>query len=148
MQISVHSLKQVVPAQGQHPLDYLDERYGEAWLYVGRAAIYKGRRLKASPLANPFRVSVNQPRGASVERYRVWLWAQLQRSRQSDEFIHSVLGHLMLIAEGWITSWREPKMALFCWCEQPGPCHAHVIASAAKWLLTPEGQRFLHALPE
>ena len=39
--------------------------------YMGRAMPHLG--LKQSKFANPYKLSKNEPRGATIERYRVWL---------------------------------------------------------------------------
>lgn len=134
MSLSVHSLKQVKPYRGMHPIHYLNDRYGEAWMYVGRAGHFKGYTLEGSPLGNPFRVGANHSRGTAAKRYRYWLWEQMQVAGTNP-----VLGTLCAIA-----AW-EGDLRLYCWCHQPGPCHAHVIVSAVNWLRSSEGQTFLIA---
>ena len=34
-------------------------------------------------------------------------------------------------------------LTLYCWCQQPGPCHGHVIVTAVAWLSSPDGRAFL-----
>ncbi len=136
MPISVHSIKQIPPSQGVHPLDYLNDQYGESWMYVGRRAYYRRRHMKPSPLANPFRVQASQPRGSCVAQYRHWLWQQIQIAGTNP-----VLGVLCSLA-----AW-EDDLRLYCWCQQPGPCHAHVIIAAVAWLRSSEGQAFLITRP-
>jgi hypothetical protein len=50
--------------------------------------------------------------------YRVWLWEQIQKGNAA------VLAELRKINDDTV---------LICWCV-PQPCHAEVIAAAAKWL--------------
>ncbi len=132
MTLFIRSLKQVVPQMGRHPLDELAVQHGEAWLHVGRAATYKGRSLAASPLANPFRIQANCPRGSTIDAYRQWLWTQMQRDGHNP-----VLDRLCALAA------RQTDVSLYCWCQQPGPCHGHVIRSAVMWLQSAAGQHVL-----
>lgn len=44
--------------------------------YMGRAMPHLG--LKQSKFANPYKLSKDEPRGATIERYRVWLWQQIR----------------------------------------------------------------------
>lgn len=47
--------------------------------YMGRAMPHLG--LKQSKFANPFKLSKDEPRGATIEKYRVWLWEQIRAGK-------------------------------------------------------------------
>ena len=82
-------------------------------VYIGRAMPQFG--LKQSKFANPFKLSKEEPRGATIERYRVWLWGQIRSGKITIEDL--------LALEG-----RD----LVCFCH-PQPCHGDVIEAAVKW---------------
>jgi hypothetical protein len=78
-------------------------------VYVGRAMYRGGWRLRASPLANPFRIGCDGDRGEVIAKYRDYL-----------------LGHPDLLA--LLPDLRGKRLG--CWCK-PLPCHADVIAEFA-----------------
>jgi hypothetical protein len=94
----------------------------EGAVYVGRG----GRGLARSPLANPFRLDPNLPRGEQLSvlsSFRRWLWAQLK----ADTPAKRELARLASLPDG----------VLVCFCRPVGrdtpPCHADVIARAIEW---------------
>jgi hypothetical protein len=77
-------------------------------------------------LGNPFPIGVgpNSSREQVIDRYRVWLAKQI---RDGNEPVIRELRRLgQLDAEGRL-------VGLLCWCD-PLPCHAHVVANAARYL--------------
>ncbi len=90
--------------------------FGDTWTYVGREITYFG--LKGSALANPYRRGQDEKPGATLERYRQWLWGRI---KASDEAVLQALRDI------------DESIVLVCWCH-PNPCHAEVIAKAARWL--------------
>jgi hypothetical protein len=81
----------------------------------GAGVVYCGR---PSVLGNPFRLQPEEPRGATIERYRWWMWRKIQAGDQQ------VLGALSAL---------RADSKLGCWCA-PQPCHCDVIIRAWQWL--------------
>jgi hypothetical protein len=77
-------------------------------VFVGRPSI----------LGNPYRLGVGESRGATIDRYRRYLWTQLQRDTPQRREI----ARLAEMEDG----------VLVCFCA-PLPCHANVIAAAIEW---------------
>lgn len=82
-------------------------------VYIGRSMPHFG--LKQSKFANPFKLSKEEPRGATIERYRVWLWGQIRSGKITIEDLLALEGK-----------------DLVCFCH-PHPCHGDVIEAAVKW---------------
>ena len=95
----------------------------EPWcVYVGRAAPRKG--LKASPLANPYRLSEKQAIGYGVRLCTreeiVGLYRRYVLGDRDDAAVRAELDRLLAL-------YREHgRLTLVCWCS-PKPCHAEVI---------------------
>ena len=103
MTIFVHNLRtDTMPANERH-------------VYVGRANNY--RRLKASPLANPYHLTGSESRSLVLMRYEQWLAVARQREPQRIE-----LHRLTELA-------RTGDVHLYCWCA-PELCHADIIREA------------------
>ena len=109
---------------------------GTAWrITIGRARrglgsllpdqVYVGR---PSPLGNPYALGRDGSREQLIDRYRRWLWAQLQAPGSAQE---RELRRLLAQA-------RSGELELLCWCA-PLPCHAVVVRSALLWLAGEEG---------
>lgn len=81
--------------------------------YIGRSMPHFG--LKQSKFANPFKLSKEEPRGATIERYRVWLWQQIRSGKITIEDLLALEGK-----------------DLVCFCH-PHPCHGDVLEAAVKW---------------
>ena len=76
---------------------------------------------RPSPLGNPFKIGKDGTREETIQKYRIWLWKQIQQQTPAyDEFIR-----LARLAT------NEP-VTLVCWCT-PQPCHADVIKNALIW---------------
>lgn len=85
--------------------------------YMGRAMPHVG--LKQSKFANPFKLSKDEPRGATIERYRIWLWQQIRSGKITIQDLLDLDGK-----------------DLVCFCKQPNKevaCHCDVILSAIEW---------------
>lgn len=125
--VSLKQMQRLVAETGDPScsvLDVLDARYGEQWVYIGRKVTLRdGTTLEASPLGNPHRLN-GRERGAVIQPYRCWLWAHLQVANSPQ-----------------VTAIRElsTESVLICWCDQPDPCHGHVVAAAWAHLQTPAG---------
>lgn len=76
--------------------------------------IYIGR---PSRWGNPFRLSSNEPRGATIERYRQWLWDEIRGGRVAIAELCALDGK-----------------TLGCFCK-PAPCHGDILAAAIEWAL-------------
>lgn len=79
--------------------------------------------LHVVSLGNPFPVRGGE-RGSVIAPYRRWLWSRIEAR---DEAVVTDLHELL----DWA---RAEPITLSCWCAQPGPCHAHVVASALRWM--------------
>ncbi len=71
-------------------------------IYIGRAG--KGQD---GYFGNPFRLAPGEPRGASLEKYRVYFYNRLETDKRC---VHALKG-----------------MTLGCFCK-PHPCHGDIIA--------------------
>lgn len=99
---------------------------GHRIIVASLRSIKEGIRIDRghSPLANPFRLENESQREACLERYRQWLWQQMQTpsSREAAEIDRLAA----LVKEGDIT--------ILCWCA-PKICHGQIAARAVKWVL-------------
>lgn len=96
---------------------HLSKTVPEGAEYIGRAMPHFG--LKQSKFANPFKLGDHEPRGATIERYRVWLWEQIRSGVITLEDLLALEGK-----------------DLVCFCKQPNkevPCHGDVVAAAVVW---------------
>lgn len=82
-------------------------------IYIGRSM--KTQKLKASPLANPFRLSDSKSREQCLSQYRNWLNGQLQINSPA----RAELGRLVELA-------KKFPLKLACWCA-PESCHGDII---------------------
>lgn len=88
----------------------------EGAVYVGRPHV--GRGLPGSKFANPFPVGRSVPdelRSQSLEKYRHWLWAEIQANRITLSEIKALDGH---------------DLACFC---APKACHGMIVKQAVEW---------------
>jgi hypothetical protein len=94
---------------------------------VWAVSVYVGR---PSALGNPFSVSRYGSRPVVIQLYRRWLWAEVRRglAGAGGPAWVALLGIVRLVAAG-------TEVRLACWCS-PLPCHADVVASAVRWLLS------------
>lgn len=98
--------------RSQHSLDASHRD----WMYIGRGSKQFG--LERSPLANPFKLG-GRKRGATLPAYKRYLWKQIRQGNRD------IIAALLQV---------KPTTALVCHCEQPGPCHGHVVMAAAQWV--------------
>lgn len=94
-------------------------------VYVGR----KCSHFAKSPLHNPFKLLQGDPKGATIARFRAYLWAKIQ---EQDRAICLELARLATLHK------NGEALTLGCWCKlQPNdntPCHADVIKSCIEWI--------------
>ncbi|MGB3203728.1 MAG: DUF4326 domain-containing protein [Crinalium sp.] len=92
--------------------------------YIGRAN--QGR--KGSALANPFKLKDPKneiERAEVIEKYRQWLWQQIQSKNAL------VLGELEELRQILL---REGTVSLLCYCS-PNLCHGDVIKACLIWII-------------
>lgn len=89
--------------------------------YIGRA----GKGKKGSALANPYVVGKDGTREECCDKYRAWLWDQVNNQNQS------VLGELRLLQE------TRPNLVCFC---APQKCHGEAIIECIEWLDTQQSK--------
>lgn len=83
-------------------------------VYIGRPSI----------LGNPFAMTAESDRSEVIEKYRLWLWRQIQlKGRVYKELIKIAL----LVLAG-------KKIRLVCYCS-PKPCHGDIVIKAVEWLI-------------
>ena len=80
-------------------------------VYIGRTA----NGMQSEGWGNPFKLSAEEPRGATIAKYREWLWKQIVEGDISVESLAELDGKV-----------------LGCWCA-PHACHGDVLAKAARW---------------
>lgn len=93
-------------------------------LTIPEGAVYMGRAMKKyglekSKFANPFPLKKEEPRGATIERYREWLWKQIKKGEITIKDLLALEGK-----------------DLVCFCKQPNKevaCHCDVIMAAIEW---------------
>ncbi|GHV00874.1 hypothetical protein FACS1894159_07630 [Bacteroidia bacterium] len=74
-------------------------------MYIGRAG-----RGQDGYFGNPFRLEAGEPRGATIDRYRIWLYERLASDTEFKRRVQELRGK-----------------TLGCFCK-PDPCHGDVIA--------------------
>jgi len=74
--------------------------------------VYIGR---PGPWGNPFRLRAEDERGATLDRYRAWLWEGIVNGDITLQSLAALHGK-----------------TLGCWCA-PRPCHGDVLSAAAAW---------------
>lgn len=104
---------------------HLNKTVPEGAVYIGRRMPHFG--LQQSKFANPFKLSKDEARGATIERYRVWLWEQIKSGKITIEDLLDLEGK-----------------DLVCFCKQPKKevaCHGDVIEAAIKWARSVQNRR-------
>lgn len=84
-------------------------------------AVYIGRysaehKLQKSIFANPFHLGPEEERGATIQKYKVWLWDELLSQRIAKKQLLDLDGK-----------------DLVCYCK-PKSCHGDVVVAAVKWV--------------
>lgn len=82
-------------------------------VYIARGQPHLG--LPHSKFANPFKLSEDEPRGATIERYKKWLWEQIKSGKITLEDLLEL---------------ENKDVVCFC---SPAPCHGDVVVAAVKW---------------
>ena len=85
---------------------------------------------RRSALGNPFKMRDESKRDRVIEKYRIWLWEQMQ----SDTQAHRELKRLLKLAS-------EGPLILGCWCA-PKRCHAEIVRNALLWMAKQDPKRF------
>lgn len=99
-------------------------------IYIGRAIKAKGYpQLKGSPLANPYYINADGTREEVVEKYRRWLWEQVQNNTEAKEELSELLKNIQFRQEV-----NEEPLRLACWCKENEKCHGDVIISRLNWM--------------
>jgi hypothetical protein len=89
-------------------------------VYIGRPSL----------LGNPFKIGQHGTREEVIQRYKAWLWRQIQLRGE----VYEELKRLAAIA-------KQGELVLICWCKEPGrsvACHGDVLESAVRWLHSAE----------
>lgn len=99
-------------------------------VYIGRAINAKGYpELPGSPLANPFYINKDGTRDEVVEKYRRWLWEQVQSNTEAKKELEELLKNI---------KFREKLNAfplrLACWCKENERCHGDVVINCLNWM--------------
>jgi hypothetical protein len=109
--------------------------------FVGQDKIYIGRNnryynLNSSPLANPFPITKNTTREEVIEKYRAWLWQEIQVKLKHNQS-NPVFDELVRIAKKHLAG---EKIELVCYCK-PDSCHGDVLIRCIHWLIH---NRYIH----
>jgi hypothetical protein len=91
-----------------------NERPGEG-VYIGRLRDIDPLVHPSKSWGNPFKISRDGTREQVIERYRVWLWAQIKAGT---------------ISVASLAELDDKLLACFC---APKPCHGDVLVKAAAW---------------
>ena len=90
-------------------------KHGGTGHYIGRP----GRGKKGSALANPFVLGKDGNRDTCCEKYRRWLWQQINAGNRA------VLDELNVL--------RDTRPDLVCFCA-PQKCHGDIIIRCIDWM--------------
>lgn len=103
-------------------VDVREKVHSENSVYIGR--YNKTYNLSPSPLANPYVIGKDGTRDEVVEKYRQWLWVQVQ----NNNLAFTELKRLSLGAR------KNNSLTLMCWCKENEKCHGDVIISCLNWM--------------
>lgn len=81
-------------------------------VYIGRPSL----------LGNPFKIGEHGTREEVIQRYRAWLWQQI-----------NLRGAVYRELERLAAKAKNGDLVLICWCK-PASCHGDVIKSAVEWV--------------
>lgn len=84
------------------------------------ASVYVGR---PSILGNPFIIGKDGDRTEVIQKFRRWLWHEIQRQEGP---VYEEIQRLVKLAE-------MGDLVLSCWCS-PQPCHAEIIRACLIYL--------------
>ena len=108
--------------------EWLSAKSKDSLVYIGRA--HKAKKLKASPLENPFKEK-EFGRDGCIQRFRKPLWEDVKAYQQDKSKISNRLAAALKLAE--IVKSGSP-VSLVCFCV-PEPCHGEVIRSFISWAI-------------
>ncbi|MCP4539461.1 MAG: DUF4326 domain-containing protein [Chloroflexi bacterium] len=100
-------------------------------VYVGRTRrVGKQYHYALHELANLYYVGEHGTRDEVVEKYRCWLWNEIQSDRGPTR---------VTMALGWLLEHHNMhgKLTLVCHCA-PAACHCDVIKACLEWLTSKE----------
>ena len=80
---------------------------------IPSGAVYVGRH---SPFGNPYRIGADGTRSQVIEKYRRWLWRQIETGAITRERLAIM----------------KDVPALVCWCA-PKACHGEIVRAAIRW---------------
>ena len=94
-------------------------------IYIGR--FNRSYNVKASPLANEFKITGGTSRLSAIEQYGTWLTLRIT---QRDPSVLKALCDILDYEK------EHGTVRLGCWCT-PEPCHGHSIADVLQqnWIL-------------
>lgn len=97
--------------------------------FLGKDKIYIGRKnesyhLNSSVLGNPFTIGKDGDRKEVVEKYRKWLWKEIQ---EKGEVYQELVKIGKQVKEG-------NEIKLVCWCK-PLDCHGDVVKKCIEWMM-------------
>ena len=99
-------------------------------VYIGRAIKAKGYpELPGSPLANPYYINKDGTREEVVEKYRRWLWEQIQGNTEAKEELNELLKSIKFRQE-----LNNFPLKLACWCKEEEKCHGDIVISCLNWI--------------
>lgn len=109
---------------------YSERRTYPDIVYIGRAIKAKGYpELPGSPLANPFYINQDGIREEVVEKYRRWLWEQVQSNTEAREELEELLKNIKFRQE-----LKAVPLGLVCWCKENEKCHGDVVINCLNWM--------------
>lgn len=122
--IKTPSVKKLLTTSLLEPQDYTNI------IYIGRAVKAKGYPdLPGSPLANPFYINKDGTREDVIQKYRRWLWEQVQSNTEAKEELDELLKN----AKSRQEPYKHP-LKLACWCRENEKCHGDVVISCLNWM--------------
>lgn len=100
-------------------------------------AIYIGREnrtycLRQSPLANPYKIGQDGNSGEVVEKYRQWLWKEIQKGRTNENEVWKELKSMLHDIKQLDS--EDDYIRLRCWCKEDEKCHGDVVISCLNWM--------------
>lgn len=126
--IKTPSVKNLLTKSSLEPKAYPDI------IYIGRAIKAKGYpELSRSPLANPYYINKDGTREEVVEKYRRWLWEQVQSNTEAREELIEILKNIKFKQE--LNSF---PVKLACWCKENEKCHGDVVINCLNWMNSQE----------
>jgi hypothetical protein len=104
-----------------------DIEFDKDCFYIGRGSKYTG--LPQSTLANPYKIGKDGTREEVVQKYRRWLWNQVQANTEAKETLDWLLADIRFREE----LGHEP-LKLVCWCKEDEKCHGDIIINCLNWM--------------